>query len=346
VVATEKHHTHRRLFDPLLYTVELYIYRNSYSKQIMLLNLLPERVMGIPEMPQCFDESFSADAAAYSDGYWEPAGSPHPYRIGPRFWASIGSKMHADLPQHYGHCDDPVVRGTSPERKLYTWTPRRCHLWPFERKHVCKVLRGRQIVVVGDSTVFQTFLSLVLLLGGSFGRDLKHGYVVADLTASACDATTRLVFIRSDLLLWTQSVSDYHSVQRCDGFTILHPFIQRASRDADILLLGVGHHFPRSLMLAEKWTKWLGSEAARRARISFFARNLNHTLSSLLTQRTIWGHTSPASVVLLGASTPVRGCASFRNPLASVGDAVAAVAASAGNSGEPTTNEQRWMQYP
>ena len=82
--------------------------------------------------------------------------------------------------------------------------------------------------------------------------------MTADLTASACDDSTRLVFVRSDLLLWTHSIVDYHAVQRCDGFTILHPFVIRASRDADIVLLGVGHHFPRALMLAEKWSHWDG----------------------------------------------------------------------------------------
>ena len=185
---------------------------------------------------------------------------------------------------------------------------------PFAREKVCAALAGKQIVVVGDSTVLQFFIAFVKLLDGEFGRDVKHGYVTADLTASACSDSTRIVFIRSDLLLWTHSVSDYHAVQRCDGFTILHPFVLRASRDADIVLLGVGHHFPRALMLAEKWSSWDGQQAAKRARLGFFARNLNHTLSSLLWRRHAWGHREPQSVVLLGTSTPVRGCARFHAP--------------------------------
>ena len=47
----------------------------------------------------------------------------------------------------------------------------------------------------------------------------------------------------------------------------------RASRDADVVLLGVGHHFPRALMLAEKWTTWGGATVAKRARVGFFARS-------------------------------------------------------------------------
>ena len=226
--------------------------------------------------------------------------------------------------------------------------PRHCSLLPFTRERVCEVLSGKQILVVGDSTVLQFFLSFVHLLGGNFGRDIKHGYVTADLTASACGDTTRLVFVRSDLLLWTHSITDYHAVQRCDGFTILHPFVMRASRDADIVLLGVGHHVPRALMLAEKWSHWAGNDVAKRARVGFFARNLNHTLASLLARRAAWGRHDPASVVILGASTPVRGCARFATPLR--GQAEALVVAGGGDAisdaENVSTNELRWMQYP
>jgi uncharacterized membrane protein YgcG len=294
-------------------------------------------------LPHCFD-GFPPRVLAYAEGEWvdRPASVPH-YHINRGFWPTIGSKVHSTLPQHYGRCDE-----VKPERRLYAWKPKECALLPFERDEACKLLTGLQIVIVGDSTVFQTFLSLVHLLGGSFGRDVKHGYVTADLTASACADTTRLVYVRSDLLLWTHSVSDYHAVQRCDGFTILHPFVQRASRDADIVLLGVGHHFPRSLMLAEKWSYMGGEEAARRARIGFFSRNLNHTLSSLLWRRAAWGRKDPASVVLMGASTPVRGCERFHAPLAA-SDAISVAAGGQSANGEAqsnvTANELRWTQY-
>ena len=195
--------------------------------------------------------------------------------------------------------------------------------------------------------MFQTFLSLVLMLGGRVGRDVKHGYVVADVTASACEGSTRLNFVRSDLLLWTQSVSDYASVRDCDGFTILHTFVQRASRDADVVLLGVGHHFPRSLMLAEKWSKLEPADAAKRARVSFFVRNLNHTLHSLVAARAAWGRTDPSTVVVLGTSTPVRGCAGFAAPLDTDGALRAAAAAGdvPSNAADVTSNELRWLMY-
>ena len=303
--------------------------------------------MSAPPLPSCFD-AYPPEAAAYSsEGEWKSEGTAAPYRITPRFWSSIGSRMNAELPQHYGKCDDAAAKpGGPPPRTMYRWHPNRCTLQPFDRSGMCRILGGKQVVVVGDSTVFQTFLSLVLMLGGRFGRDLKHGFVIADLTASACNDTTRIVFVRSDLLLWTHALSDYHAVQRCDGFTILHPFIQRASRDADIVLLGVGHHFPRSLMLAEKWTRFAPAEAANRARIAFFVRNLNHTLSSLISRRAAWGHTDPATVMLLGTSTPVRGCARFKAPL-TLTAALTAASATMGdaNAGDVTANEMRWGQY-
>lgn len=294
------------------------------------------------ELPHCFD-GFPPDVIAYEAGSWKERSGPRPYRLPASFWPTIGSKVHAELPQHYGKCDD-ARRG----RALYEWVPTHCSMLPFVRERACEFLAGKQIVVVGDSTVLQFFISLVHLLGGMFGRDVKHGYVTADLTASACADTTRLVFIRSDLLLWTHSVPDYHAVQRCDGFTILHPFVMRASRDADIVLLGVGHHVPRALMLAEKWSHWAGKEVAKRARVGFFARNLNHTLTSLLARRAAWGRRDPASVVILGASTPVRGCARYSTPLR---DPLEAAIIASGGDGDRdrenvSTNELRWMQYP
>lgn len=308
-------------------------------------------VVWMSDQPQCFVAEHDGASASYSEGVWRlqrQSEEAPPYRIMPHFWKTIGSKMNKDLPQHYGKCDDASGRtsGGHSARALYRWDPLHCSLLPFEKKSVCRVLRGKQILVVGDSTVFQFFLSLVFLLNGRFGRDVKHGYVIADLTASACGDSTRLNFVRSDLLLWTSHITDYHAVQRCDGFTILHPFVQRASRDADIVLLGVGHHFPRGLMLAEKWSRWSAEEAAKRARVSFFAGNLNHTLSSLLKRRSEWGRHDPASVVVLGASTPVRNCERFEEPLASLANAVEAHAGAGGNGGEPSTNELRWMEYP
>ena len=290
-------------------------------------------------LPHCFD-GFPPRVNAYAEGEWveSAARDANRYRIDRKFWPSIGSKVHADLPQHYGRCDD-----VQPQRKLYAWRPSQCSLLPFQPSAACKLLAGKQIVIVGDSTVFQTFLSLVHLLGGEFGRDVKHGYVTADLTAAACDGRLRINFIRSDLLLWTHSVPDYHAVQRCDGFTILHPFVHRGR-----VMLTSSCSASAPLPERSCWREgsvWDGQTAAKKARVGFFARNLNHTLASLLWRRAAWGHKDPQSVVILGTSTPVRGCARFTAPLKASGEAIDVAAGGGDESGNVTSNELRWMQY-
>ena len=95
------------------------------------------------------------------------------------------------------------------------------------------------MLFVGDSTVFQLFLSFVLLLHARLGKSAKRASTVSEMTASACDDTVRLAFSRSDLLLWTGANSDFNSVKRCDGFTNLQVYLERAVRDADVLVLGV-----------------------------------------------------------------------------------------------------------
>ena len=53
--------------------------------------------------------------------------------------------------------------------KCTSWKPRHCDLLPFARDKVCAALAGKQIVVVGDSTVLQFFIAFVKLLDGEFG---------------------------------------------------------------------------------------------------------------------------------------------------------------------------------
>ncbi len=297
-------------------------------------------------LPPCF--AHPGDDA-HTVGEWiEAVAEPPPYRLAASVWSSLGSRVGPESGQHYGRCDDVTIKAHAPPRKHYRWVPDRCAMQPFDADALCSQLDGKQLVVVGDSTVLQTFVSLVSLLGGTFGKDVKHGAVICDLTASACADRLRLVFVRNDLLLWsTLPAGDFDRVRRCDGFSILHPFTQRASRDADVLVLGVGHHFPRSLMLAEKGARASrrGAEVARRARIAFFARNLNHTLASALEARAAWGRTHPASVVVLGSTTPVRSCARYREPL-SLSRAVEALAAGGADPEPPSANEERWQHYP
>ena len=49
--------------------------------------------------------------------------------------------------------------------------------------------------------------------------------------------------------------------------------------------------------------------------------------------------------MLLGTSTPVRGCARFHAPLKTPSEYVDVAAGGGDDSGNVTSNELRWMQY-
>ena len=184
----------------------------------------------------CFALPGELTVRRYTDGAWvrRSDAQPRPYRILPALWASIGTSIKPSTPQHYGRCDD-----VAPDRPLYDWRPHRCTLRPFVPEGACELLRGRQVVFVGDSTLLQLFLSFVLLLQGRLGMNVRRATSVQDLTASACNDTVRLAFARSDLLLWTHAPRDFGSAKHCDGFLSLGTFIARAARDADWLVLGL-----------------------------------------------------------------------------------------------------------
>ena len=251
----------------------------------------------------------------YSEGTWRPraAGPTNRYRINATLWEELGTSIRRSTPQHYGRCDDVM-----PNRTLYDWVPHDCSLRAFDVAKACKVLKGRTLMFVGDSTVFQLFLSFALLLKASLGRNVKRAATVSELTASACDDHTRLLFTRSDLLLWTSNGGDFNSVKRCDGYTNLQVFAQRAARDADLVVLGLGHHFPGSLDMAIEKRRGGGDPMlGRMTHHAFLPANLNHTLASLIAARAAHGHEEPPSksIMLVGTTTPVAGCSRFHSPI-------------------------------
>ena len=105
---------------------------------------------------------------------------------------------------------------------------------------------------------------------------------------------------------------------------------------ADLVLYGLGHHFPRIIDRADK----MGAEEQLEARRAFFTRNLNHTLASTIAHRAAAGH-HPSTVTLLGATTPVSGCSRFTRPI-SLTESLASGAE------ELPTNQytQRWQMMP
>jgi len=253
----------------------------------------------------CFSGTTAAD---YTDGSWVPTIRPGRYRITPRLWEDLGTAIKSTTPQHYGRCDRAM-----PNRTLFEWQPHRCSLDRFDEQSACEALRGRSLLMVGDSTVFQLFLSFALLIGARLGKNIKRASTVSEITASACGDTTRMAFVRNDLLLYSSSGGDFASAKRCDGFMSINAFVVRAARDADVLILGVGHHFPGSLDMALAYHR-APSRIAQLRHHAFLPHSLNHTLSYLLASRAQYGHGS-SSVLLVGTSTPVAGCSRFTKPI-------------------------------
>ena len=258
----------------------------------------------------CFDAPERSLPTRYAEGTWEERTGKARYRIPPHFWEALGTGIRNSAPQNYGRCDSAL-----PNRTLYEWKPNGCSLQEFDRLEVCEALRGRSLLMVGDSTVFQLWLSFALLLGSSVGKNIRRSSTVSEITASACDDATRLAFVRNDLLLYTTHMSDFKAVQRCDGYTSLNAFTVRASRDADVVILGVGHHFPGSLDMGLNAHGPKPSRSASMAYHAFFPGNLNHTLKSLITARSLWGHHDPGTVLVVGTTTPVAGCSRFSSPI-------------------------------
>ena len=279
-----------------------------------------------------------------SVGRWVPREGSAPYRLNYSLWSAMGlSGPPAISSQHYGLCDDRMAKVSAAPRTLYEWETEKCDLPRFDRARTCAFLRGKQIVIAGDSTAGQLFLSLVLLLGGTFGRNSRHTSAISDITASACADSVRLNFIRNDLLLWSTHRSEFNRARECDKLLKADGFVQRVVRDAHLLILATGQHFPASIESAAlinggQPSGPVGSN--REGVLGFFASSLNHTLTHLVTSRSGWGH-SPASVAIMGASLPTPLCSRFSAPLSAAGALAAEAQLSGGNKYSP-----RWRQMP
>ena len=274
-------------------------------------------------MQNCFsDAAPCATCSRYAQGTWQRTPAAPSYRFEHALWKKMNVRsMPVHSNHHWGLCDD-VASGSlgssrsrfrstdiAKQRQRFVWEPTTCQLHSFDRAAVCDVLRGQQILVVGDSATAQFFLSLVLQLGGpeALGYNRRGGSaVLKDITASACGDTVRLNFVRNDLLLWTSQVDELRELGKsCTaGRALLQPFANRVG-GADLLVLGTGHHYPHVVRKA-------GEPTNER----LFTRSLNHTLSSAIAARAKLGH-SAGSIVLLGAPSPVAGCSRHSEPISS-----------------------------
>ena len=346
-------------------------------------------------LPSCFAAGATSDA--HVDGEWllRPWSEPPPYRLPHALWKHIGPNIGTGSNRHHGLCDDvepKVWDGSGPlgfgaqglrltahnsfskgintsfprsVRPGYDWQPHRCSLVAFDRTSVCAWLGSRSVLVVGDSTASQFFLSLVLLLKVSdaklpsvFGHDAASNKGVAmDTTATACDGRVRISFVRSDLLLWSgrsasgrgSSSAAASSLRKCGEYSnmgVLHADFARRSLLADFVVLGTGLHASSMMVPPPLKPTVAGLHAAPTTsdarRTAFFVRNLRHTLSRMTAQRERSGF-RPSSVTLLGAPIPLPGCSRHTRPL-SLADALQIIADD--NASSLNTHASSWRRLP
>ena len=228
---------------------------------------------------------------------WRPADEPPRYTLNASFWNSIGLRRLAS-PDVY-RC---------PELQPYRWQHCRRQPTGSACEQIARLGPVRQIVFVGDSTMSQIFIAFVLLLGGTFGVNRARAYTMFDVTAIAC-GSIRLWFVRSDLLLYTEQMDqDATEAFKCGSMSTNEIFVQRLAQ-ADVAILGVGHHMPRIVDLVGVRAGW-----------RFLEQNLNHTLASALAARTRERGASrlsaqQKSLLLVGATQPVANCSRFTAPL-------------------------------
>ena len=258
----------------------------------------------------CFAKCSSCDEHAAGD--WVPRSQPAPYRLSPATWSDMGVRAMG-----YDQCDSVSEKRDGSPRKLFDWSAKECTMRPWNVESTCAALRGKLIMIVGDSLASQQFLSMTAMLGGKFGRNMNPR-ALTDVTSSVCGDTVRLLHARNDLVLWGMNYADFARVTTFDGSLLSAPWVQRASRDADILVLGSGHHFPH---MGTKLAARQGEDMAQ-ARVNFPLRSLNYTLSSAVAARSRWGH-NPASTILLSAPAPTKTCRRYHRPL-SIDEALAA----------------------
>lgn len=262
----------------------------------------------MPE-PACFDGSDSGfgcnSCSRHAQGTWEATTGDAPYRLTAALLGKQGAGISIDnnSAHHHGACAD---RGKHASGR-YAWRPSMCTIWPFERERACQALRtaGPSILLVGDSTMAQLFLSLVMLLGGQLGRNVQIRHVLTELTASACSDTVRLNFVRSDLLLYAPSKLELRQLAQCDASSFSHPFFTRAAR-ADVVVVSTGPH-------------WVSTVMRRRLHLSpvgyaTFARAVNHSLRSIAHGRAERGF-APSSLVVVDSTHPVPNCQKYSSPV-------------------------------
>jgi hypothetical protein len=228
-------------------------------------------------------------------------------------------------PKNLSVCFTPDAKHPVPAMEFH---PEHCTLRHYHRESACALLDGKSLLFVGDSLAMQQYSALMILLGGnvSSGKVQSH--------ASMCNHRTRAVFVRSDLALWlpmpsneatssekTRYLRAHKSLRHLNPLLLMGTFEQRAVRDADVLVLGVGHHYgitswgiQRARQVRDNNTSQSRQGPPRPDTSGLLTRSLNYTLTRLVDARRRWGH-APASVIILGAPVPIPACRRYKRPL-------------------------------
>ena len=181
-------------------------------------------------------------------------------------------------------------------------------------------MRGKYILLAGDSIVGQTFTSLALLLANSSkpkiqvtwkGRPRGGGVRV-----SVCDKSVVLHFMRSDMLMWEPTQRDAKFLELWRPRPQMNDFSTFVDK-ADFVVLGAGSHF--SNHRGPPWSSPMHTIMKKvstppRSWAEFFARSINRTIANVQAVRRLAGH-APTSLVLMSPTKPVDRCDLYDSPL-------------------------------
>ena len=216
---------------------------------------------------------------------WEPRTQPDPYKPSKRF-----TKFEAF----------PVC----PHAK-------RQYVLPLCRNDIKQTLcvpdnkPPKSIVMLGDSTLAEHFVSLSSLLGADTSRNHKTASVLTGVRSKACGGNLTIDFIRDDLLALSTLVYEGHNKKwkaPQNAHLLGEEGLCRASQ-ASLLIVTAGTHYGRYY-------------EENRASPQIFGAVAGASISKLIRLRTALGH-SPRTTVLLGPRTPVANCTAYldRGPI-------------------------------
>lgn len=118
---------------------------------------------------------------------------------------------------HSCKCDSFGNRLNTNERENYEWVPSNCTLMKFDGQLFCNIVKNRTILLVGDSTMLQTSVTLMSMItsyGGNCADQIYFGlsnWVVAESPGTLVDYVDK---IKPDIIIvnigaWTHDLNQF-----------------------------------------------------------------------------------------------------------------------------------------